>query len=245
MRRYLLLGITVLYYFFILPIVMAQGQVDSINQPLLVDVKCSKCHTLKRIFVMSRPVEEWRNIVQEMMKKNPKWISPENAQQIVSEIVSIWPERVQAITSERKDYEDARFLFVDRCSLCHSINRVLIKNKSAEEWKETVERMRSEASDYITQEDAERIARFLSERVDLLREDVGGNVLVTKCLICHPGEQILLETHDRAGWEKIVEKMQVIARDAPSMARLGHEEAKLVVDILVKTQGSKIESSSP
>ena len=217
----------------------AQAQTNSTSQSSLVDIKCSKCHTLKRIFVMFRPVEEWRTIVQEMMNKNPQWIRQEEIQMIINEIVKISPERIQATITEKKNYEDARFLFVDRCSICHSINRVLIKNKMAEEWQETVERMRSEAYEYIKKEDAERITHFLIERIDLLREDAGGRIFVAKCLICHPGEQILLETHDRPGWEKIVEKMQTISRDTLLQVRLNHEEVKLVVELLVKTQGAQ------
>ena len=242
MGRSLLLGI-VLFCHFVLPAALASQ--SPTGGPLLVDVKCSKCHTLKRVFITPRPVEEWRDVVEEMMDKNLAWISPEEAQQIVNDIINTWPERVQAITSERKSYEDARFLFVDRCTLCHSINRILLKDKTPEEWKETVERMRLDAGGYITEEDAERIARFLSERVDVLKEDAGGNIFVAKCLICHPGEQILMETHDKAGWEEIVKKMQNLARDTFPMARFGNEEAALVVDLLVKTQGPKTRTGSP
>lgn len=242
MKRYLLL-VAVLLCHFVPP--AAQASPTPAGRPLLIDVKCSKCHTLKRVFITPRSVEEWRDIVEEMMDKNQQWISPEEAQQIVDEIINTWPERVQALTGERKYYEDSRFLFIDRCTLCHSVNRILLKNKTAEEWKETVERMRSEAGDYITREDAERIARFLSERADVLKEDAGGNIFVAKCLICHPGEQILLETHDKAGWEEIVKKMQNIARDTFPMARFGNEEAKLVVELLVKTQGPKTSADAP
>lgn len=223
---------------------MAQETKDAVSKPLLVDIKCSRCHTLKRVFIMPRPVEIWKNIVEEMRNKNPEWITPEEAQQIFSEIVSVLPERIRMATSERKDYEDVRLLFVDRCAACHSINRILLKDKTAEEWKETVERMRSEASEYITREDADRIARFLSERADVLKEDAGSNIFVAKCLICHPGEQILLETHDRDGWEKIIKKMQLIARDTLPFAKFSYEESKLVVDLLVKTQGPKTKNSS-
>jgi hypothetical protein len=203
----------------------------------IVDIKCSKCHTLKRVFVMPRSEGEWRDIVEEMMDKNPAWIQPTEAEQILREIILLRPERVQAMSQERKDYADARFLFIDRCTLCHSINRILLQDKTVEEWKETAERMRSEAIDYITIEDAERIARFLSERAEVLKEDAGGEIFVAKCLICHPGEQILLETHDYAGWDKIVQDMQKTAYKTFKRTWFDPTEAKLVVDLLVKTQG--------
>jgi len=39
--------------------------------------------------------------------------------------------------------------------------------------------------------------------------------------------------------------MQNIARDTFPMARFGNEEAALVVDLLVKTQGPKTHTGSP
>lgn len=234
-----------LYHFIISDGLMAQGPAGSANSTHLVDVKCSKCHTLKRVFLMPRSESEWRDVVEEMMDKNPEWISPEEAQHIIGEILTTWSERAEATIRERREYEDARFLFIDRCTLCHSINRVLLKDKTAEEWKKTVEKMRSGAKEYITEEDAERIANFLSERGEILKEDAGATIFVARCLICHPGERILLETHTRTGWEKIVKEMQKIARDTLPTAGFGPDEVKLVVDLLVKTQGPKAGGGPP
>jgi cytochrome c5 len=205
----------------------------------LVDVKCSKCHTLKRVFIVPRSEGEWRGIIEKMMNKNPEWIRPAEAGQIFQEILTLRPERVQAMDHERKDYEDSRLLLIDRCTVCHNTNRILIQDKTPEEWKETVERMRSESMGYITEEDAKRIVGFLSQRVEILKEDAGAKIFVGKCLICHPGEQILLETHDRAGWEVIIGKMKEIAYKTFRADWFGPSEAKLIVDLLVKTQGTK------
>jgi nitrate/TMAO reductase-like tetraheme cytochrome c subunit len=46
------------------------------------------------------------------------------------------------LEDSKKEYDDARLLFIDRCTMCHSVNRILIANKTREEWKETVTRMR-------------------------------------------------------------------------------------------------------
>lgn len=245
MKTWVLPCVALLCCLIVTATLMAEGTAAPVNKPLLVNVKCSKCHTLRRVFVMPRPAAEWRDIVEEMRDKNPEWITPAEAQQIFGEIVDEWPERVRTATRERKGYEDARFLFVDRCASCHSVNRMLLTDKTPVEWMGTVGRMRFEDPEYISERDAERIARFLSEMAEVLKEDAGGRIFVTKCLICHPGERILLETHDRAGWEEIVGDMQEIARDTLPAARFGHLEAKLVVDLLVKTQGPKAGSGSP
>ena len=244
MNKYLSLLSVALSFYLTAATAMAQSPATASGGSLLVDTKCSKCHTLKRVFITQRSGEEWRTTVQKMRDKNPAWIKPEDVEQIIKEIRTFWPDRVQALTAEKKEFEDVRFLFVDRCAFCHSLNRVLIKSKTGKEWEETVENMRSQAPDYISKEDAVRIAHYLSERADLLKEDMGGKLFVTKCLICHPGDQILLETHDKAGWVKIVEKMKELAKDA-QVVRLSHEEGQMIVDLLAKTQSPKVDGKSP
>ncbi|MCP4364038.1 MAG: hypothetical protein GY800_01885 [Planctomycetes bacterium] len=233
----LLPGILLFFSLVFLPLTTVQGTVETATKVSLVDVKCSKCHTLRRIFLMPRPEGEWHETIQRMADKNPQWISAEEAKLIEEEIINTRSDRVKAITAERQEYDNARLLFIDRCSSCHSVNRVLLKSKTPAEWKETVERMRSEAGDWISKEDGDRIAALLGERAEMLKEDKGGDIFVSKCLICHPGERILLETHDKTGWQAIVTKMRAIARDNLPMARFGNEEASMVVDLLVKTQG--------
>lgn len=244
MNKYLSLVFVVLYFHITAATAAAQAPAGVSGGLSLVDTKCSKCHTLKRVFVTQKTGDEWQTTVQKMRDKNPTWIKPEDTELIIKEIMTLWPDRIQALSAEKKEFEDTRFLFVDRCALCHSLNRILIKSKTGDEWAQTVERMRSQAPDYITEGDATRIAQYLSERADLLKEDVGGKLFVTKCLICHPGDQILLETHDKAGWEKIIEKMKELAKDA-QVVRLSREECQMIVDLLVKTQGTKADDKSP
>ncbi len=244
MNKYLSLLFMVFCFCLTAATATAQAPENVYGGQLLVDTKCSKCHTLKRVFVTQKSGEEWRTTVQKMRDKNPAWIKLEDVEQIIKEIKTFWPDRVQALTAEKKAFEETRFLFVDRCAFCHSLNRILIKNKTGKEWAETVENMRAQAPDYISKEDAARIAHYLSERADLLKEDMGGKLFVAKCLICHPGDQILLETHNKAGWSKIIEKMKELAKDA-QVVRLSHEEGQMIVELLAKTQSPKTDGKSP
>ena len=58
---------------------------------------------------------------------------------------------------------DAKGLFEKRCSICHSTSRPLGKTRSAEEWRQTVTRMKGYAGGKISDEDAEIIIGYLSE----------------------------------------------------------------------------------
>ena len=246
MKMYILVFLLFIYQCTVMTEIIATETAANKNKPLLVDTKCSKCHTLNRVFIHARTEEEWHTVIGKMMAKIPGWIGPEDAEQIFIEIITNRQERVKEITAGRKDYTDNRLLFLDRCIMCHPANRILKKNRSSEEWKETVERMRSEAGEYITEEDATRIAAFLSERSGVLKEDAGSELFVTKCLVCHPpGEKILLERHNKMEWEEIVKDRQQFARDATPRIRIGNEDAAAIVELLVKTQGPEPDRSSP
>ena len=58
---------------------------------------------------------------------------------------------------------DAKALFEKRCSLCHPTNRPLSKNKSGDEWRQTVTRMKNYAGDRISDEEVEIIIDYLTE----------------------------------------------------------------------------------
>ncbi len=246
MKMYMLVFLLFIYQCTVMTEIIATEAVVNKNKPLLVDTKCSKCHTLNRVFIHARTEEEWNTVIGEMMAKIPGWIGPEDAEQIFVEIIANRQERVKEITAEREDYADNRLLFLDRCTMCHPANRILKENRSSEEWKETVERMRSEAGEYITEEDGSRIAAFLSERSEVLKEDAGSELFVAKCLVCHPpGEKVLLARHNRVEWEEIVKDRQQFAKNATPRIRIGTEDAAVIVELLVKTQGPEPDRSAP
>lgn len=59
--------------------------------------------------------------------------------------------------------KDAKALFEQKCSLCHSIDRPKSKKKSDDEWKSTVMRMKNVNGAPITDEEAEMIIKYLTE----------------------------------------------------------------------------------
>jgi hypothetical protein len=52
------------------------------------------------------------------------------------------------------------------------MNRILIANKTREEWEETVTRMRDNAPDLFLDEDLPIITDYLAERATVLRDDI-------------------------------------------------------------------------
>ncbi|MEW6218042.1 MAG: cytochrome c [Thermodesulfobacteriota bacterium] len=60
----------------------------------------------------------------------------------------------------RKDPDAS--LFANRCSHCHSASRPLGERRSAAAWQATVQRMRGKDPNWISAEEANRIAAFLA-----------------------------------------------------------------------------------
>jgi mono/diheme cytochrome c family protein len=58
---------------------------------------------------------------------------------------------------------DTKALFEKRCSLCHPASRALSKNKSGDEWRQTVTRMKGYAGDRISEEETAIIIDYLTE----------------------------------------------------------------------------------
>ena len=202
----------------------------------LYEPKCSKCHTLERIFAEPKTKGEWQICVTKMIQKSPAWITPEEGEQIIAEILG---HKKAAIGSfpKKKKYDDARLLFIDRCTNCHPVNRILMANKTKEEWKETVTRMRDNAPELFLDEDIPIIVDYLTERAAIMRDDVVAQKIVDKCLICHDAGRIFLERKSRRDWKETVADMRLLAREELKKDWFTHHESKAIVNLLVKTQG--------
>ena len=75
MKMYFLVFLFFLYHCTVVTEIIATEAVVNKNKSLLVDSKCSKCHTIKRVFIHARTEEEWNSVIDKMMSKVPGWIS--------------------------------------------------------------------------------------------------------------------------------------------------------------------------
>ena len=67
---------------------------------------------------------------------------------------------ISGMTAENSD---VKAIFEKRCSLCHPTTKPLSTDKSGEEWKKTVNRMKGYAGGRISDKDAETIAEYLTK----------------------------------------------------------------------------------
>lgn len=243
--RYPMMGFFLLLTALMVPFSQGFGQAREDREKLpykppkfLYEEKCSKCHTLERVFAEPKTEGEWQACVSRMMKKSKFWITKEDAERIVDEIIGKRKDSVSPVL-QRKKYADIKLLFIDRCTRCHTTGRILKKTKTRDEWLETVLRMRDNAPELFLEEDVSLISGFLAERGDILREDTAAQVIEEKCLACHEAGRILLERKSKKEWEKCVTDMRVLARQNLGKDWFTKDECNLIVEVLVKTQGNE------
>ena len=236
---------SLLFLILFIPFSVGDGQTQETKEEFqykewrfLYEEKCSKCHTLERVFTEPKTENEWQICVTRMMKKNKFWITEEEGAQIIDEIIGKRKDIIASVPQKKK-YADAQVLFIDRCTRCHKVSRILDKNKTRDEWVETIIRMRDNAPELFFDEDIPVIANFLTERGNIIRDDIAAQIMEEKCLVCHEAGRILLEQKSRKDWEKCVADIRIQVRKDLKKDWFTKDEFNLIVDLLVKTQGIK------
>jgi len=137
---------------------------EDIGRQLVVK-KCSKCHTLERIFRSFKDEEGWTRTVNRMALIDTPNIRDYDAKQIIFFLVKQQENRI----GEKKDVveeEIGKTLLGKKCTLCHNLDRIYQARKSEEEWLATVERMKQHARDpnLLNDKETKRIVEYLSTR---------------------------------------------------------------------------------
>lgn len=137
---------------------------EDIGRHLIVK-KCSKCHTLERIFRSFKDEEGWTRTVNRMALIDTPNIRDYDAKQIIFFLVKQQENRI----GEKEDLveeEIGRTLLDKKCILCHNLDRIYQAQKSEEEWLTTVERMKQHARDpnFLSEKETKKIVDYLSTR---------------------------------------------------------------------------------
>lgn len=141
--------------------------VSMAREKRLFEQKCTLCHTTDRVFLMPLTPESRRHIVLRMQERAPDMISLEDAHEILEYLNHGAPEAVKP--EARKPTSDGpAATFRERCTACHSAERVYLKLQESKEqgnavaWGHIVSRMREKAPDWITESEAKQILEYLA-----------------------------------------------------------------------------------
>lgn len=125
--------------------------------------KCSLCHTAQRVFLEPLTPKSRRHIVLRMQERAPDWISQKEAERILAYLDQGAPGGKKPV--KKKVNGGAGAVFRERCTACHSLERVYLKLDKKEStgsaWMHIVKRMREKTPGWISKKEAEQIAQYL------------------------------------------------------------------------------------
>ncbi len=180
--------------------------------------RCSQCHALPTPDKLTS--EEWVSQLDTMapmagLKKKQK-----------VDVLSFLQDHSKKATTLVSMSREKK-LFEEKCSLCHSPQRVFLRPLTPESRHHIVLRMQERASGWISPQEAERILAFLDQGAPGIkkpqRSKINGGaaaVFRERCTGCHSLERIYLELEEHtelagksAGWMHIVKRMREKAPD--------------------------------
>ena len=117
---------------------------DFIEGKEAFEENCLECHSLEWPLKKIANREEW-DLTLTKMANTGAVLSKKNRRQVLEYLV-------------------AKSAFQQKCSVCHSLERPLEKNKEFQAWVETVRRMSSKKPGHLTDEEMQSIPGFLTAK---------------------------------------------------------------------------------
>jgi cytochrome c2 len=131
----------------------------------IVSKKCSKCHSLERVYRAFKSDESWAKTINKMALLDSPNITSFDVKQVLNYL------RVQQRNRQEKANLDpgrtiGKTLVTQKCSICHNLDRVFGASKNSEEWTTTVGRMVAtmDDPDFLSDQEKVNIITFLSMR---------------------------------------------------------------------------------
>ena len=117
---------------------------DFIEGKAAIEENCMECHTLAEPMKKITDRAGWEAILDKMASKGA----------IMSK-----KKRLQIL-----EYLVAKSTFQTKCSICHSLERPLDKNKKFQAWIETVRRMAAKKPEHLTEEEIQAVSGYLTAK---------------------------------------------------------------------------------
>jgi cytochrome c5 len=128
---------------------------------------------------------------------------------------------------------DGAALVAERCTVCHSIERIQNAAKTRDVWEDTVKRMIGKGAN-LSSDEKDIVINYLAEtykaNASSASTDLNGAALVQeRCTVCHSTERIQNSSKTRDEWENTVKRM--IGKGAV----LNSDEKDAVINYLAET----------
>lgn len=123
--------------------------------------KCKKCHSFERILRSTKDRRGWEETINRMARYDAPNISPFDIRQITYALLSMQKDQSPAIGDTVKLKEPSKedvgkSIIENRCSRCHTLERIFAADKTFEQWRQTIDRMLGYAGDPPLLSDTEK-----------------------------------------------------------------------------------------
>ena len=108
----------------------------------LFEKRCSRCHEIERPLARDMSRAEWEKLLIDMASRGAE-MDEEEKNLIL-------------------DYLTARFVFTSKCTVCHTKERILDRERAHSDWVATVEAMSAKSPDLLTESEADAIISYLN-----------------------------------------------------------------------------------
>lgn len=128
------------------------------------EMKCSRCHSLARIFLEPLTDESRRHVVSRMQAKSGTgWLSDTDVERVLDYLSGArFDVPTPPVIAAGASADD---IFMARCQACHTLERVSVRlgpgRSSAMDWSHVVSRMRAKAPQWMTDAEATQIIDYL------------------------------------------------------------------------------------
>jgi len=137
----------------------------------LFEQKCGLCHSPDRVFLEPLSGESLRHVVLRMRERAPGWITEKDMHEIMEYLAHGAPE---AKRPARKPVAGSEALFRERCSGCHTLERVYLELEEAKgrppPWLHVVKRMQEKSPQWITPAEGGEILKYLQSLKPVSKE---------------------------------------------------------------------------
>jgi cytochrome c2 len=240
---FVLIGVTIGYYIFTPSGFRSAAEVETRWTPRsiasdqnLMEKRCSKCHSLERIFLRSKDRKDWQQTVQRMAELDYPYISNVDVERITDYLID-QQQRREKSTDGRKTGKN---LVSRKCGICHDLARVFGANKTMPEWEETIDNMIEllGVSSFLSPQEKIDIVMFLSSRQGSKIQSKPSSkakrveaLVARKCSAgCHALDRVLRVEKNQQQWRATVENMEAMTGDPTFLSK---QEKDIIIDWLL------------
>ncbi|MCP4401209.1 MAG: hypothetical protein GY801_28415 [bacterium] len=186
----------------------------------LVTQKCVKCHSLERTFRSFKSEKGWTNTINRMAVIDAPNIRDFDAKQMIHYLITQQKER-ESLEAEIQDIdtEISRTLVEQKCSSCHTLDRVYKAEKTQAEWAGSIETMAEYAEDpeFLTEEEKGSMIEFLATQqeaeIQEVHSEIGKTLVEQKCSTCHTLTRVEEASKNQAEWAETIASMAEYSED--------------------------------